>query len=90
MQELLAAMQLEGPAPGSGNAADHVQDMRFTFHLTVSTRNLGQLCGLLSWFKWQILPQVACHHWQHRLNTLTCDNSHLCDAMNRCIQPRCC
>jgi hypothetical protein len=38
MQELLRAMDLDGPAPGSANA-EHSQDMRFTFHLTVSTVN---------------------------------------------------
>jgi hypothetical protein len=35
MQELLRAMELDAPAPGSAGA-DQSQDMRFSFHLTVS------------------------------------------------------
>ena len=39
MQELLRAMDLDVSAPGSANA-ERSHDMRFTFHLTVSTVNV--------------------------------------------------
>lgn len=42
MQELLRAMDLDGPAPGTANA-EHSQDMRFTFHLTVSTQTAADV-----------------------------------------------
>ena len=38
MQELLRAMDLDGPAPGVTHA-EHSQDMRFTFDLTVSNQS---------------------------------------------------
>jgi hypothetical protein len=44
MQELLRAMDLDGPAPGSANA-EHSQDMRFNFHLTVSSQ-----CSCSCWY----------------------------------------
>ncbi len=42
MQDLLRAMDLDGPAPGSANA-EHSQDMRFTFQLTVSTQTAADV-----------------------------------------------